>query len=787
MDLEGSERSVSEDESVEDAEENGHQETYLAMAPIQGADLNLQKFKAEQISFSKLFSSGGTIFTPDTFCYFVIPDEQRPYEWDEPKATGLLSNLLHLYFQGIQQHTLGDILAWKSDELCVEILVLNGQQRLVTVTLLLALLRLEASRRSLNPNLPDDAKSVMSKLLRKFEIRSLFVFENDAGQQASRILMRQRQRNFWTEYIATNDAQALGRLWGPGDVLQTELAGGDTINLMMMKNLTAMLATLKRNHPFNNKVVADSHIELANFATFMLERVQVSFSLVTGGGAAYRSQVFIHSNWQQMALKDEDLCKAAILESAATRSVEFADVWEDSFFNLKAHLIPCLNDRSAFTHIFHIIREIIIKDYNTRPLVDFFINARNGLAFNLWQHSHSFMDDYFKPVSKALDRIFNWTKIGFSEEQMGVFRNPARIKCLMDRIKTHCRSLVRVLAAVDYKKHRPSMACWLPVAAALFHQLYPDDPLAVPAQAVQAETNVAALAQYLRQLDARMFYFMAAGVHWGRVKNIMVTGGSIRVKGEQLSFPVGALGACCYVGPNNHGRISAMPLQGVEESLALREPECQEVVEYLLKIDYRSRTPQLPRQLLLLYDDELRSPVNGPAQVLQPGNEIDVNNYDLQIRERGCKLQLDHILPQNPGAHKQYWHQLWPTAPRRKFWLNMPGNIALFGNMENQQASNRPFDQKKEFYCTAGSLQFFSTSQLYNFRDWDEEPLMAVALSMALALAMVVMPMMAVVGEVQMMAVGQVLLVILTPNPTIHIVSIAQPPSAQLQTKMRDV
>ena len=75
---------------------------------------------------------------------FVIPRYQRPYSWSSEKAEALLNDLLGSLEDGkeiadIDPYFLGCIVLIKGDERRAEIV--DGQQRLTTLTILLAALR----------------------------------------------------------------------------------------------------------------------------------------------------------------------------------------------------------------------------------------------------------------------------------------------------------------------------------------------------------------------------------------------------------------------------------------------------------------------------------------------------------------------------------------------------------------------------------------------------------------------------------------------------------------------
>lgn len=71
----------------------------------------------------------------------VLPAFQRPYEWTSSMAQNLLLDLLKKHHDNISMHILGTITVWKEDTDSREVCLLDGQQRVLTVYLIMAVLR----------------------------------------------------------------------------------------------------------------------------------------------------------------------------------------------------------------------------------------------------------------------------------------------------------------------------------------------------------------------------------------------------------------------------------------------------------------------------------------------------------------------------------------------------------------------------------------------------------------------------------------------------------------------
>ncbi len=73
---------------------------------------------------------------------FVIPVYQRPYSWKKSNCELLIKDLLEVYTQGYKSHFFGSIVYVENDiGGCNEYIIIDGQQRITTVSLLLLAIR----------------------------------------------------------------------------------------------------------------------------------------------------------------------------------------------------------------------------------------------------------------------------------------------------------------------------------------------------------------------------------------------------------------------------------------------------------------------------------------------------------------------------------------------------------------------------------------------------------------------------------------------------------------------
>jgi uncharacterized protein with ParB-like and HNH nuclease domain len=86
------------------------------------------------------------------------------------------------------------------------------------------------------------------------------------------------------------------------------------------------------------------------------------------------------------------------------------------------------------------------------------------------------------------------------------------------------------------------------------------------------------------------------------------------------------------------------------------------------------------------------------------------------------KLQLEHILPQNPS---KYWKEIFTDEEIEK-WKNSLANLTLLALRKNVQASNDSFEIKKEIYKNKKEdviTSFKLTQEILDYSKWDESAL----------------------------------------------------------------
>jgi len=84
------------------------------------------------------------------------------------------------------------------------------------------------------------------------------------------------------------------------------------------------------------------------------------------------------------------------------------------------------------------------------------------------------------------------------------------------------------------------------------------------------------------------------------------------------------------------------------------------------------------------------------------------------------KLQIEHILPQTPGADSN-WKEIF-TDDERKEYINSLGNLTLLSDVKNIQALNHSFDKKKDVYENKNNMtsSFVTIQRILKESKWDK-------------------------------------------------------------------
>jgi hypothetical protein len=311
-----------------------------------------QTLSAKEQAIAKIFS--------DDYA-FTIPSYQRPYSWSTEQAQELLDDLTSAMQDAPADlaesapYFLGSIVLIKGDK--PEAQVVDGQQRLTTLTLLLAAIRAKASK--------DEVKKGITK--RIYEAGDVVA----AVSARYRLSLRERDREFFREYVQHDD--------GLDKLLALTNIQSDSQRLMK-ENAALFLEGLSK---FDDA-------ELTRLVQFIVTRCFLVVVATPDFESAYR--IFGVMNSRGLDLTATDILKADIIGALPEQEREqYNTLWEDEESAL---------GRSAFNDLFSHIRMVYRKAKPQGTLLKEF------KAHVLSQYQpKAFINDVLNPMAEAYSVI----------------------------------------------------------------------------------------------------------------------------------------------------------------------------------------------------------------------------------------------------------------------------------------------------------------------------------------------------------------------------------------------
>lgn len=264
---------------------------------------------------------------------YVIPPYQRPYAWTIDQASELFEDLHSFYqYEPDEEYFLGSIVLIK-EENKPHAEVIDGQQRLTTLTILLAVLS--------NKLQGDDRKALLQYILEpgnKFE----------GLESKPRLTVRSRDRDFFASYVQ--------------GLKFDELFAMDEKALENESRLN-----IKRNSQLLDKYVSeklgDDVEKIESFTAFLLRKCYLVAVSTPNQKSAFR--IFSVMNSRGLDLQPTDIIKAdtiGMVELDAQRE-KYNERWEEMEVEL---------GRSRFNDLFSYIRMIHAKEKAKRSLLEEF-------------------------------------------------------------------------------------------------------------------------------------------------------------------------------------------------------------------------------------------------------------------------------------------------------------------------------------------------------------------------------------------------------------------------------
>ena len=312
------------------------------------------KIKATEQQLRNLFSDGSDGYL------FNIPPYQRPYAWTTEETSELLDDLLHAMRERRKvdnEYFLGSIVIIQEGPDKPEAEVVDGQQRLTTLTILLCVLR----------ELSDDMKDDLDPLVRQRENKA-------TGRKGYfRLTLRERDKSFFEERVLTP-----GRL---ESFLKEDSVNRTDSQQRIFENAKYLWRKLSKE---NDK----TRDELVKFVCQYCCLVVVS---AFDRNSAYR--IFAVMNDRGLDLSPTDILKAEIIGALEEEiRPEYTEKWE----SIEEEL-----GRDKFRDLFEHIRMIYMRGKARKALNQEF---RDGVLARI-EKENKFIDEVLTPYADTYKAI----------------------------------------------------------------------------------------------------------------------------------------------------------------------------------------------------------------------------------------------------------------------------------------------------------------------------------------------------------------------------------------------
>ncbi|PTB92133.1 hypothetical protein C9974_13530 [Marinobacter sp. B9-2] len=309
-----------------------------------------KKISGAEYPLAKIFSS--------EFEY-VIPSYQRPYAWTVDQASELFDDLYDFYRSELDEgYFLGSIVLIKEEgKPAAE--VIDGQQRLTTLTILLAALAARSAT--------DDRA-----LLKNYIVEAGNKFEQLAAKP--RLTLRERDKEFFAKYVQTLQFDELLDL--NSESLQNESRKN------IQANARLLLSRIDRSFGSDTS-------SLEGFVGFLLQRCFLVAVSTPSQQSAFR--VFSVMNSRGLDLQPTDIIKADII--GAIESSEEQELYNEKWEDMEVEL-----GRTGFNDLFAYVRMVYAREKAKKALLEEF---RQHVLSNV-SSPKSLVDDVLEPYAEAL-------------------------------------------------------------------------------------------------------------------------------------------------------------------------------------------------------------------------------------------------------------------------------------------------------------------------------------------------------------------------------------------------
>ncbi|MBM2614732.1 DUF262 domain-containing protein [Actinoplanes sp. LDG1-06] len=330
----------------------------------------MQQLEAHEMPLHKVFCSDYS---------FHIPEYQRPYAWRKEQALQLLDDLSEALDRNEREpYFLGSVVLVKSKQ-DPSAGVIDGQQRLTTLTILLAVLRDLADDEEIRSSLGQLISEPGSKIL--------------GLETQPRLALRKRDRAFFGEHI--QQADGVTKLLDLKDTVAKNEA-----QATVRENAVAMYERLVR-WPERQRM---SLMRMLSLHTYLV--------VVSTPDLASAHRIFSVMNARGLDLSPTDIFKSSIIGDLPAGSSDlYAEKWENAEERV---------GRDLFAELFQHIRMIfamkrpekeLLKEFPDQVLVDYLPGKGADFVDDVltpYAEAYGQIRDFSYSAASGADRVNNW-------------------------------------------------------------------------------------------------------------------------------------------------------------------------------------------------------------------------------------------------------------------------------------------------------------------------------------------------------------------------------------------
>ena len=296
------------------------------------------------------------VFRPDDY-QFIVPAYQRPYAWETNEATDLIEDLLEAFdVNPGSEYFLGSIVIVRKEG-SPSSEVVDGQQRLTSLTILLSVMR------HLIPVENDKDRRTLGELLQteSFNRKSLF------------LTLKKSDQEFFYEMVIEESISEINREAGIARLLELDRVLPSSQRCIKNNALIFQDALQRRISDYQD----NEYSFLRDFAEYLLRQVRIVIVASDSLDSAYK--IFSTMNNRGLELGAPDLIKALLLERISElEREEYALKWEDKEASLTELSIDKTKaaepGRKIFDLLFTHIHRIYTKQRTSKNLYADFKN-----------------------------------------------------------------------------------------------------------------------------------------------------------------------------------------------------------------------------------------------------------------------------------------------------------------------------------------------------------------------------------------------------------------------------